>query len=213
MSVSTFTIFFLLFDFPKVKFINLIFLSLFMLLQVILIVVVLVVFIFMFFFYYNRFVVLNQRIENSKSQITVQLKKRADLVPNLVKMVKGYMKHEKGVLEEVTKARTSVMNATSFNKEVKAGGELQSALKNLFAVAENYPDLKASQNFLQLQQEVAAIEDKIAYSRQYYNDSIMAYNLLIEKIPGAWFSKLYGFNKKKYFEIPEEQKAVPRVDF
>jgi LemA protein len=166
-----------------------------------------------FLYYYNSFVTLIQRIKNSKSQITVQLKKRADLVPNLVNMVKGYMKHEKGVLTEVTKARTSMMNAKNFEGKVKAGGELQGALKSLFAVAESYPDLKASQNFLQLQQEVASIEDKIAYARQYFNDSIMSYNTMTQKVPGMWFANMYGFGKEEYFEIPEEEKAVPKVEF
>lgn len=166
-----------------------------------------------FFLYYNRFVTLLQRINNSKSQISVQLKKRADLVPNLVNMVKGYMKHEKSVLTEVTKARTSIMNAKNFEGKVKAGGQLQEALKSLFAVAENYPDLKASQNFLELQREVASIEDKVAYARQYFNDSILTYNTMMQKIPGVWFARIYGFKKQDYFEIKEEEKAVPKVEF
>ncbi len=166
-----------------------------------------------FFYYYNSFVTLSQRIKNSKSQITVQLKKRTDLVPNLVKMVKGYMKHEKSVLTEVTKARTSMMNAKGFAGKVKAGGELQGALKSLFAVAESYPDLKASQNFMQLQQEVASIEDKVAYARQYFNDSIMSYNTIIQKVPGVWFANMYGFKKEDYFNIPEEEKSVPEINF
>lgn len=165
------------------------------------------------FIYYNRFISLTQRVKNSKSQINVQLKKRADLVPNLVNMVKGYMKHEREVLTEVTKARTSLMNAKGFEGKVKAGNQLQSALKSLFAVAENYPDLKASQNFLQLQQEVASIEDKIAYARQFYNDSIMTYNTLAERLPGKFFAGLYGFKSIEYFEIPQEEKAVPKVEF
>jgi len=166
-----------------------------------------------FILYYNRFVTLSQRIKNSKSQINVQLKKRADLVPNLVKMVKGYMKHEKSVLTEVTKARTSFMNSSGFEGKVKAGNALQGALKSLFAVAENYPDLKASQNFLQLQQEVASIEDKVAYARQYFNDSILSYNVMVERFPGVIFANMYGFKKEEYFEIPEEEKAAPSVDF
>lgn len=165
------------------------------------------------FVYYNKFVTLNQRIKNSESQINVQLKKRTDLVPNLVNMVKGYMKHEKSVLTEVTKARTSLMNAKGFEGKVKAGGQLQHALKSLFAVAESYPDLKANQNFLQLQTEVASIEDKVAYARQYYNDSIMSYNTALERIPGMWFGKMFGFKSINYFEIPAEEKAVPKVEF
>lgn len=176
-------------------------------------VVAVVIIVIVFLLYYNRFVTLLQRINNSESQITVQLKKRSDLVPNLVNMVKGYIKHEKSVLTEVTKARTSMMNAKGFEGKVKAGGQLQDALKSLFAVAESYPDLKASQNFLELQREVASIEDKVAYARQYYNDSIMAYNTLMQKIPGTWFASMYGFKGQKYFEIPEEEKAAPKIEF
>jgi LemA protein len=181
--------------------------------SIVIIVIVALVVLLIPFMYYNRFVTLSQRIKNSKSQISVQLKKRADLVPNLVNMVKGYMKHEREVLTEVTKARTSLMNAKDFGKKVAAGNQLQDALKSLFAVAENYPDLKASQNFLQLQQEVASIEDKIAYARQYFNDSIMSYNTMIERIPGMWFAGIFGFKKEEYFEIPEEEKAVVEVKF
>ena len=177
------------------------------------IVVAVVIIAGVFLLYYNKFVSLLQRINNSKSQISVQLKKRADLVPNLVNMVKGYMKHEKSVLTEVTKARTSMMNAKDFKGKVKAGGQLQDALKSLFAVSESYPDLKASQNFLELQREVASIEDKVAYARQYYNDSILSYNTMQQKIPGMWFAKMYGFQKQDYFEIKEEEKAVPKVEF
>ena len=166
-----------------------------------------------FFIYYNRFARLKNQIENSLAQIEVQLKKRAELVPNLVNSVKGYMKHEKKILNEVTKARKSYVQSKNFEKKAKAGNELQSALGRLFAVAENYPHLRANENFLQLQQEMSAIEDKIAYARQYYNDGIMSYNVMTETLPGKWFASLFGFNKKKYLEIPKEQKAVPKVDF
>ena len=105
------------------------------------------------------------------------------------------------------------MNAKNFEGKVKAGGQLQEALKSLFAVAENYPDLKASQNFLELQREVASIEDKVAYARQYFNDSILTYNTMMQKIPGVWFARIYGFKKQDYFEIKEEEKAVPKVEF
>jgi LemA protein len=176
-------------------------------------IIVVVVMILMFLYYYNSFITLLQRIKNSKSQITVQLKKRSDLVPNLVNMVKGYMKHEKSVLTEVTNARASMMKAKGFEGKVKAGNQLQDALKSLFAVSESYPDLKASQNFLQLQTEVAAIEDKVAYARQYYNDSILSYNTMTQKVPGMWFAGIYGFKKQDYFEIPEEEKAAPKVQF
>lgn len=166
-----------------------------------------------FIIYYNRFIVLENRIDNSLSQIDVQLKKRADLVPNLVKSVKGYAKHEKGIMNEVTKARKAFMSAKTMQKKVEKGAELQKALSSILAVAENYPQLRANENFLHLQQELAAIEDKVAYARQHYNDSILIYNDLTKKFPGVLFAGVYNRKEKKYLEIPEEQKAVPDVDF
>jgi len=170
-------------------------------------------FIMFYFYYFNRFIVLGNRIDNSLSQIDVQLRKRADLVPNLINTVKGYAKHEKGIMKEVTEARKALLSAKTFEKRAKAGAELQSALKSIFAVAEGYPDLKANQNFLHLQQELAAIEDKIAYSRQFYNDSILSYNNATKVFPGVVFASLYGKKPKPYLEIPQETKAVPKVEF
>ena len=174
---------------------------------------VLVVIIIIFIAYYNKFALLGNRIDNSLAQIDVQLRKRADLVPNLVNAVKGYMKHEKSTLTELTKARTAFMKATDIKGKAKAGNQMQSALKSIFAVAENYPNLKASENFLQLQQELAAIEDKVAYARQYYNDSILSYNNSSRTFPGSFFYKMYGFKEKPYLEIPAESRAVPKVEF
>jgi LemA protein len=168
----------------------------------------------MFFIYYNRFVRLINQIENSLAQIDVQLKRRADLIPNLLESVKGYMKHEKTVITEVTNARKALVGAKDMGKRVKAGNALQQALGHLFAIAENYPNLKANENFLQLQNELSATEDKIAYARQYYNDGIMSYNVSTTTIPGKWFASLYGFKEKRdYLEIPEEAKVVPKVKF
>jgi LemA protein len=166
-----------------------------------------------FVLFYNRFVTLENRIDNSLSQINVQLKRRADLVPNLISTVKGYVKHEKGVITEVTNARKALVGAKDITGKAKAGAKLQSALGSLFAIAENYPQLKANENFLQLQQELASIEDKVAYSRQYYNDSILSYNNMVETFPGVFFAKLYGKEEKKFLEIASEEKAVPKVDF
>ena len=163
--------------------------------------------------YYNKFVILDQRIKNSLSQIDVQLKKRADLVPNLIETVKGYAKHEKGIMESVTNARKAMLGAKDIVGRMKAGNVLESALGKLFAIAENYPQLKANENFLQLQQELAAIEDKIAYSRQYYNDSIMSYNNAVVTFPGKFFADIYGKKQMEYIKIPEAQKAVPKVNF
>ena len=166
-----------------------------------------------FLIYYNRFVRLANQIDNSLAQISVQLRKRSDLVPNLLASVKGYMKHERGIMTEVTNARKALLSATGVEDKMKAGNKLQSALKSIFAIAENYPDLKANQNFLQLQQELSAIEDKVAYARQYYNDGIMSYNVLRSTVPGKWFASLYGFNKREYLKISEAAKAVPKVKF
>lgn len=166
-----------------------------------------------FIIYYNRFVTLGNRIDNSLSQIDVQLKKRADLVPNLINSVKGYAKHEKGIMDEVTKARKAFMSAKTMEQKIGKGAELQHALKSILAVAENYPQLRANENFLQLQQELAAIEDKVAYARQYYNDSILSYNNLCKKFPGVLFASVYGKTSKKYLEIPAEERTVPKVNF
>jgi len=166
-----------------------------------------------FFIFYNRFVRLVNQIDNSLAQIDVQLRKRADLVPNLLASVKGYMKHEKGIIKEVTEARKALLGAKTMDKKIKAGNQLQGALKSIFALAENYPNLKANENFLHLQQELSAIEDKVAYARQYYNDGIMSYNVLTTTIPGIWFAGLYNFKKKDYLKIPTEARAVPKVAF
>jgi LemA protein len=174
---------------------------------------VVVIIAIIFFTYYNRFARLINQIENSFSQIDVQLKKRADLVPNLVASVKGYMKHEKGIIDSVTEARKSLVGARDFAGKVRAGDQLQAAIGRLFAIAENYPNLKANENFLQLQTEMSAIEDKIAYARQYYNDGIMSYNTITTTIPGTWFASLYGFKKKDYLHIPDKERAPIKVDF
>ena len=167
----------------------------------------------MFIFYYNRFVVLGNRIDNSLSQIDVQLRKRADLVPNLISTVKGYAKHEKEIMKEVTDARKAFLGAKDMTGKVKAGNMMQDALKSIFAIAENYPQLKANENFLHLQQELSAIEDKVAYSRQFYNDSILSYNNSVEKFPGVFFASIYGAKEREYLKIPEETRALPKVSF
>ena len=174
------------------------------------IVVVLAIF---FLIYYNRFVRLINQIENSFSQIDVQLKKRADLVPNLVASVKGYMKHEAKIIDSVTNARKALVGAKDFGGKIRAGDQLQAAIGRLFAIAENYPNLKANENFLQLQTELSAIEDKVAYARQYYNDGIMSYNNSTTTVPGMWFASLYGFKKKDYLHIPDKQREPVKVEF
>ena len=182
-----------------------------MILWIILIVVVFVALVFVY--YYNKFVLLGNRIDNSLSQIDVQLRKRADLVPNLVKTVQGYAKHEKGIMKNVTDARKAFLGAKDMKDKVKAGNMMQDALKSIFAIAENYPQLKANENFLHLQQELSAIEDKVAYARQYYNDSILSYNNSTRVFPGAMFASMYGMKEKEYLKIPTESRAVPKVEF
>src|SRR3989344_2093663 len=143
------------------------------------------------FYYFNRFQVLSNRIDNSLSQIDVQLKRRSDLIPNLIESVKGYMKHEKAAITAVTEARKALLGAKDVAKRVKADNQLESALKTIFALAENYPDLKANTNFLELQKELTATEDRVAYSRQHYNDSILSYNNLCTTFPGKFFAGMY----------------------
>jgi LemA protein len=172
-----------------------------------------VVIVMAFIYYFNRFVLLGNRIDNSLSQIDVQLRRRADLVPNLVSTVKGYAKHEKGIMDSVTKARAALVGAKDIVSKVKAGNQLQAALGRLFAIAENYPQLKANENFLQLQQELAAIEDKVAYSRQFYNDSILDYNNSVKVFPGMMFASIFGKKEKEFLQIPEAARAVPKVEF
>jgi len=182
----------------------------------IVLIVLVVLIILIFIGYFNRFIVFDNRIQNSLSQIDVQLKKRADLVPNLVETVKGYAKHEAGIMHEVSEARKALVGAMDSKdvvKSVKAGDALQGALGRLFAIAENYPTLKANENFLQLQQELAAIEDKVAYSRQFYNDTILAYNNACRTVPGVWFAGIYGKKAGKYLEIPQAQREAPKVSF
>lgn len=166
-----------------------------------------------FFYYYNRFVVLANRIDNSLSQINVQLKRRADLIPNLVKSVKGFMKHEAKAIKAVTDARKALVAAKGTEKKVKADGVLEQALGRLFAIAEGYPDLKANTNFLELQRELTTTEDKIAYARQHYNDSILIYNNLTKTAPGMWFANIFGRKEKEYLKIAEAEKKRVDVDF
>ena len=159
---------------------------------------------------YNRLVTLRNRIKNAWAQIDVQLKRRYDLIPNLVETVKGYAKHESQTLENVTAARTRAVGANGAKDQGAAENQLTGALKTLFAVAESYPDLKANQNFLMMQEELAGTEGKIAYARQFYNDNVMQYNILREQIPTNIIAGAFNFTAEDMFEIeiPEERKAV-----
>ena len=171
------------------------------------------VFVLFVIFLYNGLIRLKNNIENSLSQIDVQLKRRNDLIPNLVETVKGYMKHEKTLLENITKARTSIMNAKSLEAKSKASNMLSDTLKSLFAVSENYPNLKANENFLQLQEELTGTENKIAYSRQHYNDMVMAFNNKLQTFPNNIFAKWLNFTKQPLFQAAEAERKNVKVQF
>lgn len=162
---------------------------------------------------YNSLVNLRNRVKNAWSQINVQLKRRTDLIPNLIETVKGYAEHERGVFENVTKARSNLMNAQTVPETADANNQLTGALKSLFAVAENYPNLKANENFLDLQAQLQDTEDKIAYSRQFYNDTVLMYNNKIQMFPSNLIARQFGFTESEFFEIPETETEVPKVQF
>lgn len=164
-------------------------------------------------YYYNKIVKLENRVDNAWAQIDVQLKKRADLVPNLMETVEGYMEHEREIMDNVSESRERMMNAQSPEEEAQAGNDMGQALKSLFAVAEDYPDLKASENFKELQQELSSIENKIAYARQHYNDAIMTFNNAIETFPAVVFANIFNKNEKEQLQIETADKELPEVDF
>lgn len=164
-------------------------------------------------FLYNRMVVLRNRIENAWSQIDVQLRRRYDLIPNLVETVKGYAAHEKGVFEEVTKARAAMTQAHGVAEQGQAQNMISDALKSLFAVAEAYPELKANQNFMMLQEEISGTESKIAYARQFYNDTVMAYNTLIQSFPANTLAGMFGFAERDYFPMEIAAREPVKVQF
>lgn len=163
---------------------------------------------------YNGLVVLRNRCENAWSQVDVQLRRRYDLIPNLVETVKGYAKHEREVFERVTQARAQAINAGTVKEQAQAENMLTGALKTLFAVAENYPDLKANQNFLLLQEELAGTESKIAYARQFYNDMVMKFNQKQQVFPANLIANMFRFKERDYFEIEEPAAREPvKVSF
>jgi LemA protein len=162
---------------------------------------------------YNRFVTLRNRVDNAWSQIEVQLQRRLELIPNLVETVKGYAEHESKTLQDLTNARTAYMNASTPDKKLKASNQLNSTLKTLFAVSENYPDLMASANFRELQEELSDTEDKVSYMRQSYNDTVMKYNNAIQKMPGAFFANMFGFRERELFGASAAAITAPRVEF
>jgi LemA protein len=174
------------------------------------IVAIAAIIILVFVYYYNRIRILSNRIEEAWAQIDVQLKKRYDLVPNLVETVKGYAAHERGIFEKIAEARAGMITGSREDR-MEASNALTGALRSLFAVAEAYPVLRAAENFKLLQEQLEGIENKIAYARQFYNSSVLAFNNLITTIPGAWFAG--GRQKHAFLEVPEAEREPVRVAF
>jgi LemA protein len=163
---------------------------------------------------YNSLIRLRNQLENAWAQIDVQLKRRYDLIPNLVETVKGYAKHERETFERVTQARNIAMSAKGVSERAEAENMLTGALKSLFALAEAYPGLKANQNFLALQEELTSTENKIAFSRQFYNDSVMTYNVRVETFPVNLVAGAFNFQRRDLFEVKAEaERAAPKVSF
>ena len=166
-----------------------------------------------FFGTYNKLVNLRNKKDDQWSQIEVQLKRRADLIPNVVETVKGYAKHEKETFEEVIKARNTYVNAKTPEDEMKASGAVTEALSKLFALSESYPELKANENFLSLQNDLKDTEDKISYARGSYNDSVLTYNNKVQMVPSNIVAGICGFKKAAFFEADEKDKEAPKVSF
>ena len=161
---------------------------------------------------YNRLVTLRTRVDNGWSQIDVQLRRRADLIPNLVETVKGYAAHERELFEHVTEARTRSIEAKGVADQADAENQVTAGLRQLLAVVESYPDLKANQNFLALQEELIGTESKIAYARQFYNDQVMRLNTLIQSFPSSIVAGAFGFDERPFFEIDEPTRGPVPVD-
>jgi len=162
---------------------------------------------------YNLLVTRRNRVKNAWSQIDVQLKRRYDLIPNLVETVKGYAAHERELFEKVTQARASAISSRTVADTAKANNVLTETLKSLFAVAENYPTLKANENFMRLQEELSATENKIAFARQFYNDETMSYKITIEKFPSNIIAAIFRFTPEELYHIPETEKEPVKVSF
>ena len=180
---------------------------------VIAIIVVLVLLILYVISTYNGLVSLRNKKDDQWSQIDVQLKRRADLIPNLVEIVKGYAKHESETLEKVIEARNTYMTAKTPEEEMKASGEVTQALNKLLALSEAYPELKANENFLGLQKDVSDTEDKISYARQFYNDSVLTYNNKVQMFPSNLVAGMFHFTKATLFEVSDSDKEVPKISF
>ena len=176
--------------------------------------IIIAVLVFILVGLYNSLISLRNRADNAWAQVDVQLRRRYDLIPNLVETVKGYAKHEREVFQNVTEARAKAIDAGTVKEQEQAENMLTGALKSLFAVVENYPDLKANQNFLMLQEELAGTEGKIAYARQFYNDSVMKFNMKQQVFPSNIIANMFNFKEKEYFEIEEPAAREPvKVEF
>jgi len=181
---------------------------------VIIVIVVIAVVVLFVISIYNSLVRLRNQVKNAWSQIDVQLKRRHDLIPNLIETVKGYMTHERDTLENITKARSQAVTAEGVGDKAKAEGELTRALGKFNLVVENYPDLKANQNFLSLQEELTSTENKISFSRQSYNDQVLFFNNKIQMFPSNIIAGMFQFKEEEFFEIEDAtERAVPKVDF
>jgi LemA protein len=156
---------------------------------------------------------MGNRVKNAWSQIDVQLKRRYDLIPNLVEVAKGYLKYERETLESVVKARQIAINANNIKEQINAENLLTQALKSLFLVIENYPELKANQNMIFLSQELTSTENRISFARQYYNDEVMRYNTYIQSFPQSLIAKIFNFKEKEFFEIEEGEREKPSIKF
>ncbi|MEO0137367.1 MAG: LemA family protein [candidate division WOR-3 bacterium] len=176
-------------------------------------IIIIILLVLWVFAIYNSLVTKRARVDNGWAQIDVQLKRRYDLIPNLVETVKGYAAHEKEVLEKVAELRSRAMGATNPKEAAEANNMLSTTLKTLFAVAENYPQLKANENFMRLQEELTATENKIAFARQFYNDVVMDYNATIQKFPQTIIASTFNFKPREFFTAPPEEKEAVKVKF
>jgi len=162
---------------------------------------------------YNRIVNEEQQVEAAWSQVENQLQRRADLIPNLVEVVKGYAKHEKGVFDDIANARAAMLGASSRADKIQTANQFEGAISKIMSIAENYPNLKADANFQRLMDELAGTENRLAVERKRYNEAVQQYNTDIKGIPGAWWARIGGFQAKEYFKAESGAKAVPKVSF
>ena len=180
---------------------------------IILIVAVIILIVFYIIGIYNKLVNARNKVNDQFAQIDVQLKRRSDMIPNLVETVKGYTKHEEKTLKEVVEARNKMNTANGINEELEASNQITGALNKLFALSEAYPDLKANENFMSLQQDLKETEDKLSYARSFYNDTVLNYNNLREQFPSNIIAELFNFGKIEFFKTEDKEKEVPNVKF